>query len=119
MSWWSEKYSRPLKDPILLSYTLEELAYEYYLSMERRAAERESIEEENDKIEEAKDKAAQEWADQMEAEEDEDDESDNSAPGDPALDPANIEWMEQEIERNKKELGEDFGEELSLDFEGE
>jgi hypothetical protein len=27
--WWSRKFNRPLKDPLLLSYTLEELAYEW------------------------------------------------------------------------------------------
>ena len=27
--WWSQKYNRPLKDPLLHSYTLEELAYEW------------------------------------------------------------------------------------------
>ena len=114
MSWWSDRYNRPLKDPLLLSYSLEELAYEYYLHIERRAAENERIEAENDKIEEAKLKADQEWADQMEAEEEEDE----SAPPDPTLDPANIKWMQEEIEKNKQELGEDFGEDLSLDFEG-
>jgi hypothetical protein len=112
MAWWSDKYNRPLKDPLLQTYSIEELAYEYYLHMERRAAESERIEAENDKIEEAKDIAAQEWADQMEAEEDEE-----SSPGDPANDPANQKWMQEEIERNKQELGEDFGEDLSLDFE--
>lgn len=30
MCWWSKTYKRPLKDPILLSYTFEELLYEYY-----------------------------------------------------------------------------------------
>lgn len=115
MSWWSEKYNRPLKDPILLSYSIEELAYEYYLSMERRAAEVANIEAENDKIEEAKVDAAEKWADKMEAEEDEDE----AAPADPALDPANQEWMQKEIEKNKQELGEDFGEDLNLDFEDE
>jgi hypothetical protein len=114
MSWWSEKYNRPLKDPILLSYSLEELAYEYYLSIERKAFENENIEAENDKIGEAKLKADQEWADQMEAEEAE--EAEEAAPPDPALDPANAKWMQEEIEKNKKELGEDFGEDLNLNF---
>lgn len=27
--WWCTKYNRPFKDPLLLSYTLEELFYEY------------------------------------------------------------------------------------------
>lgn len=116
MSWWSDKYNRPLKDPVLLSYTMEELAYEYYLSTERKAAERERIDADNDKIEEAKDSAAQSWADEMEAEEAEEEEKE-TAPPDLALDPANIEWMEQEIQKNKQELGEDFGEDINMDFE--
>ena len=29
-SWWSNLYNRPLKDPLLESYTLEELLYEFY-----------------------------------------------------------------------------------------
>jgi hypothetical protein len=27
--WWSRKFNRPLKDPLLQTYTLEELAYEW------------------------------------------------------------------------------------------
>lgn len=114
MQWWCNRYNKPLKDPMLLSYSLEELAYEYYLFNESSAAAAERIEAEGDKIEEAKEKADQEWADQMEAEE-----GDESAPPDPTLDPANLEWMQQEIEKNKAELGEDFGEDLSLSFEDE
>lgn len=28
--WWCRTYNRPLKDPILLSYTIDELAYEFF-----------------------------------------------------------------------------------------
>ena len=38
-SWWSRTYNRPLKDPLLLSYTTEELLYEFYDRVERRLAE--------------------------------------------------------------------------------
>jgi hypothetical protein len=34
-SWWSDKYNRPLKDPLLLSYTLEELLYEFHDKIKR------------------------------------------------------------------------------------
>lgn len=112
MSWWSDKYSRPLKDPILLSYTTEELAYEYYLSIERAKAESERIQAESDKIEEAKLQEDDEWADKMEAEEAQ------SSVINPLLDQKNIDWMQQEIEKNKQELGEDFGDDLSVNFEG-
>lgn len=27
--WWCQKFNRPLKDPVLQSYTLDELCYEY------------------------------------------------------------------------------------------
>jgi hypothetical protein len=29
--WWCFQYNRPLKDPLLQQYTLEELAYEYFI----------------------------------------------------------------------------------------
>jgi len=119
MGWWSDKYSRPLKDPMLLSYTLEELAYEYYLTIERSKAEAERIQVESDKIEEAKLQEADEWADQMEAEEAAEEAKNAAVPPDPMKDPKNIEWMQQEIEKNKQELGEDFGEDLSVNFEDE
>lgn len=111
MSWWSEFYKRPLKDPLLLEYTTEELAYEYFNHVERRKAEEEAIQVHSDKIEEAKEQAAQSWADQMEAEDEEDE-----GPLDPREDPANQAWMEEEIRKNKELLGEDFGEDLDLDF---
>ena len=117
MSWWCERYNRPLKDPTLLSYTLEELAYEYYLVVERRIADKERAQEESDKIEEAKLQADDEWADQMEAEEAAAAAAKNTPPIDPHKDPRNIEWMEKEIEKNKQELGEDFGEDISVNFE--
>ena len=118
MSWWSDKYNRPLKDPILLSYTLEELAYEYYSTIERRKYDVERAQEESDKIEEAKLQADDEWADQMEAAEEAAAAKKPAAVVvDPMKDPKNIEWMKQEIERNKIELGEDFGEDLSVNFE--
>lgn len=114
MSWWSDKYNRPLKDPVLLEYTTEELTYEYYLSAEREKARRERDEEENDKIEEAKAIEADDWADQMEAEE----EAMAGKPKqvDPMKDPRNLKWMEEEMERDKQEFGEDFGEDIDIEF---
>ena len=115
MSWWSSHYNRPLKDPMLLEYTVEELAYEYFNVIERRKAEEERIQAENDKIEEAKRQKAENWADQMEAEEAAM-EAQESTPVDPASDPETREWMDRMIEENKKEFGETFGEDLSFDF---
>jgi hypothetical protein len=115
MSWWSRHYGRPLKDPILLSYSLEELAYEYYSVQEREVARDEFVQSESDKIEEAKLEDADKWADEMEKEEME---RAVKAPPNPAQDPANLAWMEEEIKKDKELFGENFGEDLNLDFEG-
>jgi len=110
MSWWSEYYKRPLKDPLLQEYTTEELAYEYFNAVERRKAEEEAIQAHSDKIEEAKAAADQAWADQMEAEEEAEESSD------PREDPVNQAWMEEEIRKNKELFGDEFGEDLDLEF---
>lgn len=122
-SWWSNTYNRPLKDPLLLSYTLEELLYEFYDKIERVKAEKERIEQDGDKIDEEKEKAALDWA---EAEEKRDLEreaqglkgEDQSKPiSDPTKDPDNIAWMEKQIQEAKAQYGDDFGEDLDLNFE--
>jgi hypothetical protein len=64
-----------------------------------------------DKIEEDKIRAAEEWANQMEAEDEESDESD-----DPTKNPENVKWMEEVMAQNKSVFGDDFGDDLSLDF---
>ena len=124
-SWWSRTYNRPLKDPLLLSYTLEELLYEFYDRIERAKAAEERIDEESDKIEEEKDKAAQDWA---EAEELKELEAEKMAEAkkasarqseqkpDPAKDPDNIRWMEEQIQKAKAEFGESFGEDIEENF---
>lgn len=118
MSWWSNKFNRPLKDPILLSYTTEELAYEYYLHSEREKYEAELVQQESDKIEDDKIKEAESWADRMEREEEEALAAVAAKNAkNPSESPENIEWMKQEIERNKIELGEDFGEDINMNFE--
>lgn len=120
-SWWSRTYNRPLKDPILLSYTLEELLYEFYDRIERRAAEEERLELEDDKIEEEKEQADLDWA---EREEKKDLETlkakatQASAPPDPTKDPANVKWMEDQIAAAKKIHGDTFGEDIDDNFEG-
>jgi hypothetical protein len=59
--WWSIKYSRPFKDPLLNEYTLDELAYEYLTHF--------YLDPENDpETKKQKDQAAQddeEWARKM------------------------------------------------------
>jgi hypothetical protein len=115
MSWWSEHYNRPLKDPVLQEYTLEELSYEYYNYHKRQEYKLEK-QEENDRIEE--DKAwdeAEAWADEMEAMDEA--ERQTAETVDPREDPKNIEWMQKQIDDAKKQFGDDVGEDLSISFE--
>jgi len=51
-SWWSRTYQRPLKDPILATYTFEELAYEFFDHKERDTFAQEEQEEEEEGEEE-------------------------------------------------------------------
>ena len=122
-SWWSKTYNRPLKDPILLSYTLEELLYEFFDRIEREKAYKERIEQESDKIEEQKEKEALDWAEQEEKKELEAMKAaaagkDGDGPSvDPTKDPANIAWMEKQIEEAKAIYGETFGEDIEESFD--
>lgn len=120
-SWWSRTYNRPLKDPLLQSYTLEELLYEFYDRIERAKAEQERLEQEDVKIEEQQDKAAEDWAEKMEREEREAEMRAQAAKSeekpDPTKDPANIKWMEEQLEAGKKIFGETFGEDIDDSFE--
>lgn len=117
-SWWSKTYNRPLKDPLLATYTIEELIYEFYDKIEREKAAEERAQSENDKIEENKEKEALDWAEQEEKRELEELNSNNSDKKaiDPAKDPDNLRWMEEQIEKAKEEYGEDFGEDIDESF---
>lgn len=115
MNWWCEHWNRPMKDPVLQTYTFEELMYEFYSIRERKKAIVERAEEENDKIEEEKTKEAEEWANQMEAMEAM--EAIENDASDPLKNPDNIKWMEEQMALDKEEFGEDFGEDLSLSFD--
>lgn len=121
-SWWSRIYNRPLKDPLLQSYTLEELLYEFYDRIERQKADEERLEQESDKIEEAKDRQAEDWAEKMEREEREAEmraeaaKSETEQP-DPTKDPANVAWMEEQLRVGKEVHGETFGEDIDEKFE--
>lgn len=121
-SWWSQLYNRPLKDPLLLSYTLADLLYEFYDRSERRVAEEERREATESAKEDAKDKEVNAWAD---AEEKKDEASQKHAvapsptpkPSDPTKDPDNVRWMEEQIRLAKAELGDDFGDDLEINFD--
>lgn len=121
-SWWSRTYNRPLKDPLLQSYTLEELLYEFYDRIERQKAEDERLEREDVKIEEDKDKAAEDWAEKMEREEREAEMRTDAAKSqevkpDPAKDPENVKWMEEQLRAAKQVYGDTFGEDIDDQFE--
>lgn len=65
--WWSKKYERPLKDPLLLEYTLEELIYEFFISQEYEVVQKEKAELEAEQKEKEKMDQANAWADELEA----------------------------------------------------
>lgn len=121
-SWWSRTYNRPLKDPLLLSYSLEELLYEFYDKIERRAAEEERVNSETDKIEEDKDKAVLDWAEQeekreLEALKGKASAEENKPTQDPTKNPANVAWMEEQLKKGKEIFGESFGEDIEEGFD--
>lgn len=108
-SWWSRTYNRPLKDPLLQDYTLEELYYEYRDHSERRLAAEEVAEEAADNIEQKKTDDALDWAEQEEKREAE------QAAG---ASKADQEWMQRVMEESKLQYGEDFGKDITEDFNG-
>jgi hypothetical protein len=114
MSWWSKTYSRPLKDPLLQEYTLEELYYEYRDRIEREKAAQEAAEQKADNIEQEKIDDALAWA---EAEEKAESEGKTDSNGNTWL-PSEEDkaWMEKELQQAKEEFGDDFGEDINEEF---
>ena len=116
-SWWSRYYNRPLKDPLLQQYTLEELAYEYYAVSETNVYQKELDNESTDKIEEEKLRQANEWADKMEDDEDdtewtEEELAELDIPT-PKASKQDEEWIKQNIDENELFFDED----LNLTFD--
>lgn len=109
-SWWSKEYTRPLKDPLLESYTLHELLYEYYDKIERATAAEEVFELKADKIEEGQEQDTLDWIEEEERKAVE--EAEEVKAKKLAKDEA---WM---LEQMKKEHGDNFGDDISTDFEG-
>lgn len=109
--WWSETYNRPLKDPILDSYTIEELTYEYYDKIERRKAAEDAIEEESDRMEDEALESNLAWAEEEERKEREEMLKQLEEEKE-----ANKEWMQQELDKARQEHGDDYGEDIDLDF---
>jgi hypothetical protein len=122
-SWWSRVYNRPLKDPLLLEYTLEELLHEFYDRSERAAAEEERVKAGEVQEETAKEQEVLDWAEEEEKRELEAQARAAAAttdkPVDPAKEPDNIRWMDEQIRKAKAELGDDFGSDLELNFDEE
>jgi hypothetical protein len=122
-SWWSSTYNRPLKDPLLESYTLEELLYEFYDKMERQKAAEERVAQDADKMEVAKEREVLDWAEAEEKKELE--EMQRSAAlasqkkTDPTKDPANVKWMNEQMSLAKQAYGDSFGEDVEASFDEE
>ena len=110
--WWCKKFNRPLKDPLLLEYSMEELLYEYYMYYEADIFKEEKIKENNDRIEEEAEQENLDWAEQEEARELEElkrrQEAEDSKKKEE--DEANRQWMDkqlrEEAERQMKALQE-------------
>lgn len=117
-SWWSNLYNRPLKDPLLESYTLEELLYEFYDKMERQKADSERVIKEADKMEDVKEKEVLDWAEEEERKELAELQK-SAAKVNPAQDPENIKWMDEQLGKYKEEFGEDFGDDIEETFDEE
>lgn len=83
------------------------------MHIERDAAEQDNIELKTDKIEQENIDNAMAWADEEEAKELAEIDQQNV---DPTQDPANIEWMNEQIEQAKELYGDSFGEDISKDF---
>lgn len=122
-SWWSRTYNRPLKDPILASYTLHELAYEFFDHKERDAYAERARDEEADKIEQEKHDEATKWADEQERlekelleKEHEQLDAQSAANAEPTVTESDAEWMEQQLQAERERYGESFGEDIAEEF---
>lgn len=60
--WWAERYKRPLKDPLLDTYTMEELLFEAACVKEHKLVEEEESKDISDKIDEDKLDEVMSWA---------------------------------------------------------
>lgn len=116
ISWWSRHYQRPLKDPVLLSYTIEELLYEFFNSKERSEAMKQQLEEQDDRIEEEQHQGALDWAEQEELKELEQlNAQSNREPYKPTAE--DTEWINKQLQEAKERYGDDYGKDIDEDFE--
>lgn len=112
--WWSKTYSRPLKDPLLKEYTLEELYYEFKQYSEREKASKERVEQEADNIDKEKIDEALAWAEAEEKKELEANKDKSNSDWKPTEE--DKKWMEDQLQQAKEIYGENFGEDISEDF---
>jgi hypothetical protein len=93
-------------------YTLEELLYEYHDKSERKRAAEKQVDKDSDKIEDDRLQNNLDWAEAEEHRElealkkqQEEDQKKKDA-----------EWMKKQLEKEKEQLGENFGEDLEIKF---
>ena len=119
-AWWSRQYNRPLKDPLLLTYTLEELLYEFYDYVERQKAQEEHDDGDDDRIVEQRRKQALDWAEQEEQRElaNLKKELNTAEPKQEGFKPSkdDLDWVNKQLDEAKKLHGESFGEDIEEDF---
>lgn len=115
--WWSNKYNKPFKDPLLKEYTLEDLYYEYRLHNEFVETSHEKSTEESDKIEEQKENDALAWAEAEEEKERQELETNGSTSSSVKITNEDEEWMKKHMEYAKSVYGDSFGEDITEDFE--
>ena len=120
-SWWSRTYNRPLLDPLLQAYTLEQLLYEFYDRIERRLAEEERVASAEISKEDNKTKNDLDWAEKMEQEELAEIKAKAAADEakkveDPTKDLENVKWMEEQLRLAKDQYGDTFGEDIEEKF---
>jgi hypothetical protein len=117
--WWSNKYNKPIKDPLLQEYTVEELYYEYRLHGEYTKAADEKETEEKEKIEEQKADDALAWAEAEEAKELAEQQNQDDNGKDVKITNEDEKWMRQQIEAAKATYGDSFGEDITEEFSDE
>jgi hypothetical protein len=117
--WWSNKYNKPIKDPLLQEYTVEELYYEYRLHNEYAKAVNEKETEEQEKIEEQKADDALAWAEAEEAKELAEQQNQDDNGKDVKITNEDEKWMRQQIEAAKATYGDSFGEDITEEFSDE
>lgn len=115
-SWWSNTYNRPLKDPLLDSYTIYELMYEYFDKIERKNAIHKAVEQENDKIEDSKLDDTLNWIEQEEKREAEK-KAAKKIQEVVEEQPSTVDDEQWMIQQLKGQYGDEFGEDINLNLD--